>query len=198
MTPSLLEHVIRWSLKQMFYFPLSTFLRACLSQKQNQLNWILLFLRPSLFFNVNLSLALKTKVVEMREKCNYIICCIFGNFSKIKNDKIVTSNFAHTVCAPACVTLDLFSFFNSTRAVYDEPQLGFPTKIAKLDFRENFAKIFAHFRKKISRFTNNFRENGVNIFAKIDQHLNPLTSSYQQITNLVHGWLRSHKADTVS
>ena len=75
--------------------------------------------------------------------------------------------------------------------------LGFPTKIAKLDFRENFAKNFAHFRKIVSRFSNNFRENfrlyfrenfrenGVNIFAKIAWHLNPLTSSYQQSTNLV-------------
>ena len=34
-------------------------------------------------------------------------------------------------------------------------------------------------------FCENFLENRVNIFAKIDRHLNPLTSSYQQLTNLV-------------
>ena len=71
------------------------------------------------------------------------------------------------------------------RLVIDRDMTRVPTKIAKLDFRENFRL----FLKKISRFSNNFRENfrenRVNIFAKIDQHLNLLTSSFQQLTNLV-------------
>ena len=61
-------------------------------------------------------------------------------------------------------------------------------------FSRKFSLIFENFFSRFSNnfrenfrlhFCENFRENRVNILAKIDRHLNPLTSSFQQLTNLV-------------
>ena len=62
--------------------------------------------------------------------------------------------------------------------------LGFRTKFAH--FRNFFSRFLNNFRENFwLHFRENFRENRVNIFAKIDRHLNPWTSSFQQLTNLV-------------
>ena len=85
------------------------------------------------------------------------------NFTCYEFKSLASGGLTHVNCTvPSLCASDL-----QTRFVGSVFRVGFPTKIAKLDFRENFAKIFD------SIF-------GVNIFAKIDRHLNPLTSSYQQ------------------